>query len=102
MFCKIFSYLPGGSDFADPIELAKNNTTPRSTNASDIVEEAKIKVLTNTWAVDTIVENDEVKGIIIENKSGRQAIMADIVIDATFDADIAARAGAPMDKLTAS
>jgi hypothetical protein len=70
--------------------------------ASDMVEEAGIKVLTNTLAVDAIIEDQEIKGVIIENKSGRQAIMADVVIDATFDADIAARAGVPMDKLPAS
>lgn len=67
--------------------------------ASDLLEEAGAKVLTNTSAVDTIVENQVVKGVIIENKSGRQAIMADVVIDATGDADIAARAGAAIDKL---
>ncbi len=66
--------------------------------ASDMLEEAGAKVLTNTSAVDAIVENGEIKGIFIENKSGRQAILADIVIDATGDADIAARAGVPIDK----
>jgi hypothetical protein len=67
--------------------------------ASDILEEAGAKVLMNTWAVDAIVEGKEVKGVIIENKTGRQAILADVVVDATGDADIAARAGGPMDKL---
>jgi len=70
--------------------------------ASDMVEESGAKMLTNTWAVDAIVKNREVKGIIIENKSGRQAILADVVIDATGDADIAAKAGVPMDKLPKS
>jgi hypothetical protein len=63
------------------------------------LEEAGAKVLTNTSAVDAIVEDHVVKGVIIENKSGRQAIMADVVVDATGDADIAARAGAAIDKL---
>jgi len=70
--------------------------------ASDMVEEAGAKVITNTWAVDAIVEERTVKGVIIENKSGRQAILADVVIDATGDADIAAGAGVPMDKLPKS
>ena len=70
--------------------------------AADMVEEAGVKVITNTLAVDAIVENRGVKGIIIENKSGRQAIMADVVIDASGDADIADRAGAPIDKLPKS
>jgi ribulose 1,5-bisphosphate synthetase/thiazole synthase len=67
--------------------------------ALEVLEEAGVKILTNTSAVDAIVEGNAVKGVIIENKTGRQAIMADVVIDATGDADIAARAGAPIDKL---
>jgi hypothetical protein len=70
--------------------------------ASDIVQEAGVDVLTNTMAVEPIMENNEIKGVIIENKSGRQAVLADVVIDATFDVDIAARAGVPMDKLPQS
>ncbi len=69
---------------------------------ADMVREAGAKVLTHTWVVDTIVENKVVKGVIIENKSGRQAVLADVVIDGTGDADVAARAGAPMDKLPKS
>jgi ribulose 1,5-bisphosphate synthetase/thiazole synthase len=68
----------------------------------DMLEAAGARLLTNTMAVDAIVEGKKVKGIIIENKSGRQAIMADVVIDATGDADIAARAGAPIDRLPES
>ncbi len=70
--------------------------------ATDMVEEAGCKVITNTLAVDAIVEDKTVRGIIIENKSGRQAILADVVIDATGDADIVYRAGAPIDKLPKS
>jgi hypothetical protein len=70
--------------------------------ASDMVEESGAKMLTNTLVVDAIVKNKEIKGIIIENKSGRQAILADVVIDATGDADIAARAGVPIDKVPKS
>jgi len=70
--------------------------------AYDLMDECGAKIITNTWAVDAIVEDQVVKGIIIENKSGRQAILADVVIDATGDADIAARAGAPIDKIPKS
>jgi hypothetical protein len=61
----------------------------------DMVEESGAKSLMNTWAVDAIIEKEEVKGIIIENKSGRQVILADVVIDASGDADIAVKAGSP-------
>jgi len=64
-----------------------------------MVRNAGGKVLTNTSIVDAIVEDKKVNGVIIENKSGQQAILADAVIDTTGDADIAYRAGAPIDKL---
>jgi hypothetical protein len=49
----------------------------------------------HTYYCDSIVENDTIRGVIVENKSGRQALMARVVIDASGDADVAARAGAP-------
>jgi hypothetical protein len=69
---------------------------------SDMVEESGAKMLVDTWVVDTIVENKVVKGVIIENKSGRQAILSDVIIDATGDADVAARAGASYETLPKS
>lgn len=60
----------------------------------DMVMEAGCEILFHTYFADTIVEGDCVKGIIVENKSGRQAILAKVVIDATGDGDVAARAGA--------
>ena len=46
-------------------------------------------------SVAPIVEDGAIRGVITESKSGREAILAKRVIDATGDADIAARAGAP-------
>jgi hypothetical protein len=47
--------------------------------------------------VAPVQEGNEVRGIIFESKSGRQAILADVVIDATGDGDIFAMAGAPFE-----
>jgi hypothetical protein len=49
----------------------------------------------HSWVVGPMLDGARVTGVIVESKSGRQAIAADIVIDATGDGDIAARAGAP-------
>jgi hypothetical protein len=49
-------------------------------------------------AVAPIVEDGAVRGVITESKSGREAILAGRVVDATGDADVAARAGAPVRK----
>ena len=56
--------------------------------------DAGVKILFHTYFCDTIMDGDEVKGIIFENKSGRQAAFAKVVIDASGDGDVAVRAGA--------
>jgi hypothetical protein len=44
------------------------------------------------------MRDGSIQGVITESKSGREAILAKRVIDATGDADVAARAGAPTHK----
>jgi hypothetical protein len=63
--------------------------------ADVLVEEAGVKPMLHRLFVAPIVENGEVRGVITESKAGRQAILARRVIDATGDADVAFRAGAP-------
>jgi len=54
-----------------------------------------VDLLFHTWFSDAIVEGTRVRGAVVENKSGRQALLARCVVDASGDADVAARAGAP-------
>jgi hypothetical protein len=63
--------------------------------ADRLVGESGIVPVLHCLAVDVIMEGNKIQGIITESKSGRQAILAKRVIDATGDADIAHRAGAP-------
>jgi glycine/D-amino acid oxidase-like deaminating enzyme len=51
--------------------------------------------LLHTYIVGSIMEGEIIKGVIVENKAGRQAILASMVVDATGDADVAAFSGAP-------
>jgi hypothetical protein len=44
------------------------------------------------------VDGGAIRGVIVESKAGREAILAKRVIDATGDADMASRAGAPFRK----
>lgn len=60
-----------------------------------VLEDAGVERLLHILAVGVIKEDSQLKGIITESKSGRQAILAKVVIDCTGDADIAAFAGAP-------
>lgn len=66
--------------------------------ADVLVEEAGITPMLHRLAVAPIVEDGAVRGVITESKSGREAILAGRVVDATGDADVAARAGAPVRK----
>jgi ribulose 1,5-bisphosphate synthetase/thiazole synthase len=67
--------------------------------ADVLVQEAGIIPLLHRMFVAPIIEHGALRGIITESKAGREAILAKRVIDATGDADIAARAGAPVHKL---
>lgn len=64
--------------------------------ADQLVEESGITPMLHRLFVAPIVENDRITGIITESKAGREAILGKVVIDATGDADIAYRAGAPV------
>ncbi|MCP4753288.1 MAG: FAD-dependent oxidoreductase [Proteobacteria bacterium] len=63
--------------------------------ADQMIQEAGIKPLLHCVVVDVIVAGNSIQGVIAASKSGRQAILAKRVIDATGDADIAFRSGAP-------
>ena len=62
-----------------------------------MMEESGAQKLFNIYAGDPIMEGNRVTGLFVETKSGTQAIRAKVVIDATGDADVASRAGAPVD-----
>lgn len=60
----------------------------------ELLEQAGAEMLMYTFASEPIMDGDTIKGVIVQNKSGRSAIMAKVVIDSTGDGDIAALAGA--------
>jgi len=64
---------------------------------NDMIEEAGVKLLLHSYFVKTLTENDVVRGVIIESKSGRQAVLGKVIIDTTGDGDVYASAGAPYD-----
>ena len=66
--------------------------------ADVLVREAGVQPMLHRLCVAPIVDNGVIQGVITESKSGREAILAKRVIDATGDADVAARAGAPYRK----
>ena len=64
----------------------------------EMIEEAGVKVFLHCWGVDAIVDGNTVQGAVFESKSGRQAILAKNVVDATGDGDVFAAAGAAYER----
>lgn len=62
--------------------------------AMELMNNESVEILTYTWVVEPIMDGNRIKGVIVQNKSGRQAILAKTVVDCTGDADIACAAGA--------
>jgi FAD dependent oxidoreductase len=59
------------------------------------VQEAGVRPMLHRLFVAPVMDGDAIRGVIVESKAGREAILAQRVIDATGDADVAHRAGAP-------
>jgi len=66
--------------------------------ADVMVQESGVTPLLHSTAIDTIVEGNTIKGVIVHNKSGRGAILAKRVIDASGDADLAFFSDVPFRK----
>jgi hypothetical protein len=64
---------------------------------NNMVLEAGVELLLHSWGTRPIMDGNKVKGVFFESKSGRQAILAKVVIDSTGDGDIFVAAGAAFD-----
>jgi ribulose 1,5-bisphosphate synthetase/thiazole synthase len=64
--------------------------------ADRMVEEAGIHPMLHRLFVAPVIDGDTITGIVTESKAGREAILARRIVDATGDADVAKRAGAPV------
>jgi hypothetical protein len=67
---------------------------------ADMVLTSGMSAYLDCWGVDAIIDaRGAVRGAVFESKSGRQAILADVVVDASGDGDIYAAAGAAFEKV---
>jgi glycine/D-amino acid oxidase-like deaminating enzyme len=64
----------------------------------EMLVEAGVELQLYTFASDAILQDDVLQGVVAESKSGREAILARITVDATGDGDVAAKAGVPYHK----
>jgi succinate dehydrogenase/fumarate reductase flavoprotein subunit len=60
----------------------------------DMVVEDAVDVFLHCWGVDAVMDGNTIRGAVFESKSGRQAVLARQVVDATGDGDVFAAAGA--------
>lgn len=60
----------------------------------NMMEKAGVKLIYHAFGVDAVKEGNSVKGVIIECKEGRLAILGKMVVDCTGTADIAWKCGA--------
>ena len=61
----------------------------------EMLQEAGSRQLLYTSVVGVVLDGGRACGIVVENKSGRQAIMGQVVVDCTGDGDVCAWAGVP-------
>lgn len=66
--------------------------------ANQMLGEAKVRMQYHSWVVGAITEDGRVRGIIVESKSGREALLGKVVIDCTGDGDVYAAAGAAFNR----
>ncbi len=71
------------------------NTEKLKTALLEMLAEAGVELRLYTLACRPIMAGQAVRGIVTESKSGREALLARIVVDASGDGDIAAGAGVP-------
>ena len=62
-----------------------------------LLDEAGVRVVCNVAAGDPLVEDGRMRGVLADTKLGRRAFLGRIVVDATGDGDVAAKAGVPFE-----
>lgn len=61
--------------------------------AGEMMVESDVRLFLHTGFIEPLMDGHWVKGAVVHNKSGLQAIAARVVVDCTGDADVAYRAG---------
>ena len=91
--CDVLGWVEGSVEDVNSIHHEAQKIT-----LDEMAKEAGIDVLFYTLVCGTIVEDGVVKGVIVQNKTGRSVIRTKVVVDATGDGDVAYYAGVPFVK----
>lgn len=78
----------------DEHEVSRTCVDARMYNvvAFRMLQEAGVEVLLSSFFGDVVMNGNRIKAAIVTNKSGYQAVVGKMFVDATGDADVAARA----------
>jgi hypothetical protein len=101
--CEEFMVRAGkyGSDFSNPptSSCPKGRWHPTvdpecaKVVMDEMIAESGVEMFFHSWGVDTIQDGNRVLGVVFESKEGRQAILANQVVDCSGDADMLFKAG---------
>ncbi len=80
-----------------PLHMSLTLVEPEAvkTVALQMLVEANVHILFYAFCAGVVKEGDDLKGVIIESKAGREVILAKVIIDCSGDADVAFKAGVP-------
>lgn len=79
------------------IRVRSYDTSAYKCAADQLLMDAGVNLLFHAWAAAVIRDGERIAALVVETKSGRQAIRANAFIDASGDADVAAFAGVPFE-----
>ncbi len=79
------------------IRVRSYDTSAYKIAADQLLLDADVKLLFHAWAAAVVREGERIAALVVETKSGRQAIRANAFVDASGDADVAAFAGVPFE-----
>ena len=63
--------------------------------SNDMIRDSGVDLRLHSWFSRAIVRDGRIAGVVCETKAGREAVLGDVVIDASGDLDVAWSAGAP-------
>lgn len=79
------------------IRVRSYDTSAYKIAADQLISDAGVNLLFHAWAAAVVRDGERIAALLVETKSGRQAIRANAFIDASGDADVAAFAGVPFE-----
>ncbi|MFP4249075.1 MAG: FAD-dependent oxidoreductase [Armatimonadota bacterium] len=94
--CREMNALGGAPDYDEAIKRGGIAFDPETFKlvSDTLVLGSSVDLRLHSWVVDTIVEDGRVSALVLESKSGRQAVTGRVFIDGTGDGDLVWQAGA--------